>query len=49
MLSNVHQTNAVPVRIDFEDEIYFSRIELLRRLLVVLFESVEEDCPTSDR
>ena len=42
-LSNVHQTNAVLVRIDFEDEIEFPRIELLHRLLTVLFDCVEED------
>ena len=38
VLSTDHPTNEVSVEIDS-----FSRIELLRRLLVVLFESVEED------
>ena len=43
MLSNDRQTNKKLVKIDSEDETLFSRIELLRRLLVVLFENVEED------
>ena len=42
-ISNAHQTNAVLVRNDFEDEIKFSRIELLHRLPAVLFDCVEED------
>ena len=43
MLSNDHQTNTAFVEIDSEDSSSFSRIELLRLLLVVLSESVEED------
>ena len=42
-LSNDHQTNKVSVDIDSEDNSQLSRIELLRLLLVVLFESVEAD------
>ena len=37
------QTNEEFVEIDPEDNSLSSRIELLRLLLVVLFESVEED------
>ena len=43
MLSNDHRTNKVLMEIDSEENPWSSRIELLRRLLVVLFESVEED------
>ena len=43
MLSNDRQTNKEFVEIDSEDSSKFSRIELLRHLLVVLFENVEED------
>ena len=43
MLSIDCQTNEEIVEIDSEDVLQFSRIELLRRFLVVLFESVEED------
>ena len=43
MLSNDRPTNTVLVKIDSDDNSRSSRIELLRRLLVVLFESVEED------
>ena len=43
MLSIDRQTNVVLVEIDFEDNSLSCRIELLRRFLVVLFESVEED------
>ena len=43
MLSNDHQTNTAFVEIDSEDSSCFSKIEVLRLLLVVLFESVEED------
>ena len=43
MLSNDRQTNELFVEIDSEDNSLSSRIELLRLLLVVLSESVEED------
>ena len=43
MLSNDHPTNEEIVEINSEDNSLTSRIELLRRLLVVLSESVEED------
>ena len=43
MPSNDHQTNKELVEIDSEDGSWFSRIELLRHLLVVLSENVEED------
>ena len=43
MLSNDRPTNIVLVDIDSEIDSLFSRIELLRLLLVVLPESVEED------
>ena len=43
MISNDRLTSVVLVEIDSEDNSLSSRIELLRRLLVVLFESVEED------
>ena len=43
MLSNDRQINKGFVEIDSEDNSLSSSIELLRRLLVVLFESVEED------
>ena len=43
MLSNDPPTNNIPVDIDSEDNSQFSRIELLRHLLVVLSENVEED------
>ena len=43
MLSKDRLTNKVLVEIDSEENSSSSRIELLRRLLVVLFESVEED------
>ena len=43
IISNDRPTNIVLVEIDSEDNSLSSRIELLRRLLVVLFESVEED------
>ena len=43
MLSNDRQTNKELVEIDSEDVLYFSRIESLRHLLVVLVENVEED------
>ena len=42
-ISNAHRTNAVLVSNDFEDEILFSRIELLDPLPSVLFDCVEED------
>ena len=43
MPSNDRQTNTEFVEIDSEDSSEFSRIELLRLLLVVLSENVEED------
>ena len=43
MLSNDHLPNVVLVEIDSEDNSLSSRIELLRRLLVVFVENVEED------
>ena len=46
IISNDRQTSAVRVEIDSEENSLSSRIELLRRLLVVLFESVEEDLIT---
>ena len=49
ILSNDCQTNEEFVGIDSEDFALFSRIELLRLLLVVLFESVEEDGLLSSR
>ena len=41
ILSNEHQNSKLFVEIDCEDNSLSSRIELLRRLLFVLFESVE--------
>ena len=49
MLSNDHPTNRVFVEIDSEEISWSSRIELLRRLLIVLFESVEEDWSLSSK
>ena len=43
IISNDRPTNIVLVEIDSEDNSLSSRIELLRLLLVVLSESVEED------
>ena len=43
MPSNDRQTSTEFVEIDSEENSCASRIELLRLLLVVLFESVEED------
>ena len=43
MLSIDHRINTLFVEIDSEDNSQFSRIELLRRFLVVLLENVEED------
>ena len=43
IISNDHLPNVVLVEIGSEDNSLSSRIELLRRLLVVLFETVEED------
>ena len=37
-ISNAHQTNAVLVMNDFEDEILFCRIQLLHLFLAVLFD-----------
>ena len=42
-LSNDHQTNAVLVKNDCEDEILSCRIQLLHLLLAVTFDCVEED------
>ena len=42
-------TNKLFVEIDSEENSWSSRIELLRRLLVVLFESVEEDWSLSSK
>ena len=49
MLSNDRQTNREFVEIDSEDNSKFSRIELLRFLLVLPFENVEEDGSLSSR
>ena len=43
IISNDRLTNVILVEIDFDDNSWSCRIELLRRFLVVLFESVEED------
>ena len=43
MLPIDRQTNIERVEIDSEENSWFSRVELLRLLLVVLFDSVEED------
>ena len=49
MLSNDRQTNKWFVEIDSKDNSLSSRIELLRRLLVVLLEIVEEDWSLSSK
>ena len=49
MLSIDCQTNEELVEIDSEEFLQFSRNESLHPLLVVLFESVEEDCLLSSK
>ena len=48
-ISNDHLTNKKFVKIDSEDETWFSRIELIHLFLAVLFDCVEEDWSFSSR